>query len=316
MCGSPPDAPQLPQYPNLTSAEQTNLGQQASAANQAGSVIQGLSGQLGNNQNILQQISGLFNSDGTVNQNALKQLQQSAAQSTQAAGQQGQAALSGLTGTNNALGETESAYTNALTNGAPVNQQLQFTQNQNFQALKEQAAQQGIQINGDNWANASSNSTAGQKLLQNTQQNNNIQNQQYQFGYINQLAGNAGQLANTASTQANTGTSLGQYAQQTPLNYAQSSVTNGQSALFPFLTNYQNQLMSGYQPLYQQQLGPYQQQMAQQQANYQAGLQQYNAGQSQMMGWANLGLSALGTGAKVASMYQGGGSGALAEGAV
>jgi len=304
MCGSAPSAPVLPQYPDLTPQEQTNLGQQATAAGMGSNMLSTVSGQLGNNQQILQMISGLFNSDGTVNQNALAQLQQSAKQATTAAGTQGQAALGGVGGATSALGATAQAYQNALQGNVPQNQQLAFTQNQNFQAMKEQAAQQGIQINGDSWASATSNSTAGQRLIQNMQQNNNIQNQQYALGYTQQLAGNMGQIAGAGATQAGTGMGLSQYSQQTPLGYVGQSITGGQSALSPLLSNYQQQLSSAYQPLYMQQIGPYQQQMAQAQANYQAAMNQYNAGQNQMMGWANLGMQGLGIGASLYNSSQ------------
>jgi hypothetical protein len=303
MCGSAPSAPQLPQYPGMTPSETNITGQQAGALSTQQNMIQGVSGQLGNNQSILQQISGLFNSDGTVNQNAVTQLQQLAGSSTSAAGAAGTQALTGLQGTNSALGATQSAYTNALQNGAPANQQIQFQQTQNFNAMKEQAAQQGIQINGDNWANATSSSTAGQKLLQNMQQNNNIQNQNYNLGYVGQLSGNMGQLASTGATQANTGTSLGAYSQQTPLNYLGQSITGGQSALSPLLSSYQQNLSTAYQPQYLQQIGPYQQQMAQAQGNYQGAMGQYNAGQSQLYGGIGLGLQAIGTGASAYSAF-------------
>ena len=293
MCGSAPSAPQLPAYPSLTPAQQTNLGQQSGAASQMGSVIQGTSGQLQNNQNILQMISGLFNQDGSINQSALTNLQQQSGASTQTAGTAGQSALAGLSGTQSSLGATNQAYQSALQGNVPQNQQLAFSQNQSFQQMQEQAAQQGIPISGTNFSNAVSNSTAGQKLIQNFQQNANIQNQQYAQGYMGQLAGNIGTLSGAQGQQANTGTSLGQYATQTPLNYLGQSISGGQSALAPLLSSYQNQLSSAYQPLYQQQIGPYQQQVAQQQADYQASSNQYNANQNQLMGWATLGTNAL-----------------------
>ena len=233
MCGSAPSAPQLPAYPDLTAAQQTNLGQQAGAKGQMGSVIQGLSGQLGNNQNILQMISGLFNQDGSVNQNAVTQLQQQSQQSNQAAGTAGQQALSGLGGTNNALQQTQQAYSQALQGNAPANQGLQYQQNQNFLAMQEQAAQQGIKITGTGFNDAVSDSTAGQKLIQNFQQNAGIQNQNYQLGYLGQLGTNMGQLAGVGVQQAQTGTGLSQYSQQTPLGYLGQSISGGQSALAP-----------------------------------------------------------------------------------
>lgn len=300
MCASAPSAPQLPQYPNFTPEQQTNVGQQTGVSSQFGNVIQGTAGQLGANQSILQQISGLFNSDGTINQSAVAQLQQMAGGQTSAAGTAGQAALAGLGGTQNALGQTQQAYMSALQGNAPANQQLQYQQNQNFLAMQEQAAQQGIKITGTGFNDAVSESTAGQKLIQNFQQNANMQNQQYQLGYLGQLGTNMGQLAGVGAQQAQTGQNLSQYAQQTPLGYLGQSISGGQSALAPLLGQYQSQLGQAYQPLYMQQIGPYQQQMAQAQANYQAQMNQYNAGQNQMMGWANLGMQGIGAGA---SMY-------------
>ena len=294
MCGSAPSAPQLPQYPDLTGAQQTNLGQQAGAAQMGSNMLGTVSGQLGNNQQILQMISGLFKQDGSIDQTALTNLQQMAKQSFQTAGTQGQGTLAGIGGTNAALGATQQAYTNALSGNAPANQQLAYTQQRNFNMMKQQAAQQGIKISGDSWENAISDSSAGQKLIQNYQQNSNIQNQQYQLGYLGQLGTNMGQLSGVGAQQASTGMGLSNYAQQTPLNYVGQSISGGQAALSPLLSSYQNQLSSAYQPLYMQQIGPYQQQMAQAQANYQGAMGQYNANQNQIMGWAQLGGQLLG----------------------
>lgn len=299
MCGSAPSAPQLPQYPNLTPQQQTNIGQQTGVSSQFGNVVQGTAGQLQNNQSILQQISGLFNSDGTINQNAVAQLQSQSQQSTQTAGQAGQSALSGLGGTQQSLAATNSAYQNALQGNVPQNQQLAYQQNQAFQQMQEQAAQQGIKITGTNFSNAVSDSTAGQKLIQNFQQNANIQNQNYALGYTQQLAGNMGQLSNAYGTQATSGQGLSTYGTQMPLNYLGQSITNGQSALAPLLSQYQSQLSSAYNPLYAQQIGPYQQQMAQAQANYQASMNQYQGNMNMLGGLMGLG-GTLGAAALVA----------------
>ncbi len=313
MCGSAPSAPQLPQYPDLTPAQQTNLGQQAGAAQQGASMLSTVSGQLGNNQNILQMISGLFNQDGSINQNAVTQLQQQSGASNQAAGTAGQQALAGLGGTNNALQQTQQAYTSALQGNAPANQGLQYQQQQNFLAMQEQAAQQGIKITGTGFNDAVSDSTAGQKLIQNFQQNAGIQNQNYQLGYLGQLGTNMGQLAGVGAQQANTGTGLSQYSQQTPLGYLGQSISGGQLALSPLLSNYQNQLSSAYSPLYQQQIGPYQQQTAQAYANYQGAMGQYNGFNNLLSGYLNPlgGAAGAGAGSYLGSM--GGSAGGIAS---
>jgi hypothetical protein len=302
MCGNAPSAPNLPSYPGMSSGQQQIVGQQAGINQQYGNIVGGVSQQLGANQNILQQLSGLFNSDGTVNQNAVAQLQQLAGGQTGAAGTAGTSALSGLGSTQQALGATSQAYQNALQGNVPQNQQLSYQQNQNFLATQEQAAQQGIKITGTNWNDAVSDSTAGQKLIQNLQQNNNIQNQQYALGYTGQLAGNMGQLSGAYGTQANSGMGLSQYSQQTPLNYLGQSITQGQSALSPLLQQYGSSLTSAYNPLYTQQNNQYMAQMGQAQGQYQGDMNQYNAQNQQLYGGIGLGMQAAGTGMGIASM--------------
>jgi len=301
MCGSPPDAPQLPQYPNLTPEEQQILQKWQGSLGQQSNVIQGLSGQLGNNQSVLQQLSGLINQDGTINQTALAALQQQNQQSLQSQGQAGQSALNYLNtlyGSGGVAQTQAQAYQNALNGNVPANQQLKYQQTQDWNALKEQAAQRGIQINGDNWASATSESTAGQKLIQNFSQNANIQNQNYQLGYLNTAANNMNALASTGATTAGFGSTLASSPYQTQTGLLGQSISNGMGALTPYLTQYQSGLSNIYQPYYMQQIGPYQQQMAQQQANYQAGSNQYNASQNQLMGWASLGVNGLLSGYK------------------
>src|SRR6185437_4285948 len=294
MCGSAPSAPQLPAYPGMTPGETNITGQQTSALNTQQNMLQGVSDQLGNNQNILHMISGLFNPDGSIKQEAVAQLQQMAGNQTSSASAAGAGAINQVPNITSAVGATSGAYQNALQGNIPQNQQLAFQQNQAFQQMQEQAAQQGIKITGTNFSNAVSDSSAGQKLIQNFQQNANIQNQNYALGYTQQLAGNMGQLTGAGATQANTGLTLNSYGLQQPLSFLQNSITNGPAALSPLLTAYQGNLSTAYAPQYQQQIGPYQQQMAQAQANYQGAMGQYNAGQSQLYGGLGVGLAALG----------------------
>jgi len=306
MCGSAPSAPQLPAYPDLTSQQQAILQPWQQALNQQQNVTQGVAGQLGQNQSILQGVSGLFNPDGSINQNALAQIQGQVQGSTGAAGTGGLSALGYLNqlyGQGGAVGQTTQAYQNALQGNVPANQQLQYTTGQNWNQLKEQAAQQGITINGDNWNSATSNSSAGQKLIQDFQQNYNIQNQNYQLGYMGMLGQNLGNLGAAGAQAANQGMGLSQYSQQTPLNYLGQSISGGMGALTPYLTQYQQSAGQLYQPYYMQQIGPYQQQMAQAQANYQGAMQQYNANQSQIMGWASLGMNGALQGAQTYGKY-------------
>lgn len=306
MCGSAPSAPQLPQYPGFSPEQQQLLGAQQSSLGQQGQVVSGVSQQLGQNQTILQQVSGLFNSDGSINQTALASLQSSQNQASQTQSQAGQSALNSVNSVYGQGGLNQSAttaYQNALNGNVLANQQLAFTQNQNFQTMKEQAAQQGIQISGDNWQNATSSSTSGQKLLQNYQQNSNIQNNNYQLGYLQQAGSNLQGIANSAATSANTGQNLSAGGINQPLGYLQNSITNGMGALTPQLQSYQQGANNLFQPYQTQQLGQYNQQMAQAQANYQGSMNQYNASQNQMMGWANVGVQLAGDATSAANTY-------------
>lgn len=293
---SMPGAPQLPQFPQFSQQEQNILNNLNQSVGQQNTVTQGVGTQLGQNQQILQLVSGLFNPDGSINQNAIANLQQYVQGTNQQAGAAGSTALSALSGNNQALAATQSQYINALNGNVPANQQLQYTTQQNFNQMKEQAAQQGIQINGDNWNAATSNSTAGQKLLQDFQQNANIQNQNYQLGYLGQLSGNMGQIAGAGATQANTGLGLSGYAQQNPLNYLNQSISGGMGALTPYLTSYQSSLGNQFTPYWNQTMGIYGQQTAQQQADYQAALQKVQANQSFLNGIGSIAGTAIGYG--------------------
>lgn len=313
MCGpKPPSAPQLPQYPGLTPEEQNILTKQGMSLDQFNQIIQAGGAGLQQNQDLLKGMSGLYNPDGSINQTSLANLQQRTQQAIQTQGQSGQSALNylqNLYGAGGALPATQTAYTNALAGNVPANQQLEYSQGENFNAMKENAAQRGINITGDSWKNAVSDSTAGQKLIQNYQQNSNIQNQNYQLGYVNQLAGNMGQLSGVGAQTGASGMSLAQGAANQPIGYAGQAMSQGPLSLTPYLSQYQQGLNQFYQPYYMQQVGPYQQQMAQQQANYQAGMNSSNFFNNQNMGWANFGLNVLGTGASAASKF-GGPSGA------
>lgn len=299
MCGSAPSAPTLPQYPNLTPEQQSILGQWQSSINQQGAINQGVAGQLQGNQAVLQQLSGLINPDGSINQNALATLQQQSQQSLQSQGQAGNAALAylnNLYGTGGAVQAQTQAYQDALAGNVPANKQMEFQQTQSWNQLKEQAAQRGIQIQGDNWNSATSNSTAGQKLIQNFAQNAGIQNQNYQLGFLNTAGQNLAALSGVGAQTASTGMGLSQNPMATQTGLLGQSISQGMGALTPYLQNYQTGLSNIYQPYYMQQIGPYQQQMAQAQANYQAQLQQYQANQGMLGGigsLAGMGIGAL-----------------------
>lgn len=317
MCGSPPDAPKLPAFPGLTPDEQAILQKEGLTLDQFNQLIQGTGTSLAQNKQVLQQISGLYDAQGNLDQNALADLKaRTQGQLAQAQGV-GSAALGYLqnyfgtgggtgtgtagtgTGASNVPGVAQAqaqAYTTALTGTGAVNEATSQRQQRDFITLKDSLAQRGIMVTGDDPSHATSDSTAGQRAIQLFQQNIAAENSSERLGYIGvlgpQVAGTLG-AAGTAAGAGNTATN-------TSLGYMSGAATNPQATLAPLLMNYQTGLSNYYQPYQTQQLGPYSQQLQQQQMNYTAGLNQYQAQQGQIMGWANLAGQLAGAGASYA----------------
>lgn len=318
MCGSPPDAPQLPAFPGLSPEEQDILKKEGLSLDQFNQLIQGSSTGLANNKKILQQISGLYDAQGNLDQNALNDLRtRTQGQLTQAQGVGGQALgyLQSYFGTSGGSGTTATpgvpgssttgtgasgvaaaqsdAYLKALNGTGAVNEATKQAQQRAWIQLKDSAAARGIMITGDSPEQAVSSSTAGQRMIQLYQQNVAAQNSNERLGYINTLGG---QVANTASVAQNTA-GYGSAATTAQMGYANSAATQSVSTLAPYLTQYQSNLGDLYKPYQTQQLGPYQQALDQAQMNYTSGLNQYNAGENQIMGWgqiaAQIGTAAL-----------------------
>jgi hypothetical protein len=106
----------------------------------------------------IQSISGLFNPDGTINQTALQNF-----------GQQ----VQGYQNTQQGVYDTalqqgmleDQLYRQALAGTGPVSEGLKQQKAKDFQMLKESAGRRGIRITGDSFENATSNSTAGIRML-------------------------------------------------------------------------------------------------------------------------------------------------------
>ena len=286
MCGSAPAAPQLPKYPGLSQDEQAILQKEGLSLDQFNQLIQGTGTSLSQNKNVLQQISGLYDAQGNLDQTALADLKErTQGQLTQAQGV-GSAALGYLQnyfGTGGGAGTTGVAQTQAdvykaaLEGTGAVNEATKQQQQRDFIALKDSLAQRGIMVNGDSPATAVSDSTAGQRAIQLFQQNVAAQNSNERLGYISTLGG---QVAGTVG-QAQGAAGYGQAATNTQLGYVSNAATSSASTMTPMLSQYETQMGQYYQPYYMQQQGPYQQEMAQAQVNYQAGMNQFNNLQNQ-----------------------------------
>lgn len=287
MCGSAPAAPQLPQYPGLSPEEQKILDKEGLTLDQFNQLIQGSGTSLAQNKNVLQQISGLYDSQGNIDQKALADLKARTSGQLSQSQDVGSAALgylknyfggSGTPGDPSAPGtgsvaQTQSdVYKAALEGTGAVNAATTQKQARDFLALKDSLAQRGIMVNGDTVEKATSDSTAGQRAIQLFQQNIAAENSQERLGYIQTLGG---QVAGTVGAAGGASTA-GTNATATQMGYTTGAATQDISTLAPMLAQYQQGLSMNYQPYYMQQQGVYQQQMAQAQANYQAGMNQFN----------------------------------------
>lgn len=306
MCDSPPDAPALPQFPGLTPDEQSILQKEGLTLDQFNQLISGTGTSLAQNKQVLQQISGLYDAQGNIDQTFLNDLKtRTRGQLTQAqgvgssalgylqnyfgsgGGSTGASGAPGAPGASNVPGVAQAqadAYTTALTGTGAVNVATSQQQQRDFIALKDSLSQRGIMVNGDTYDKATSDSTAGQRAIQLFQQNVAAQNSSERLGYISTLGG---QVAGTVAA-AQGSTSTGTNATNTSMGYLNNASTTSASTLSPLLSQYQNNLGAYYQPYQTQQLGPYQQALDQANMNYTAGLNQYNAQENQLMGWGQI----------------------------
>ncbi len=311
MCGSPPDAPTLPQFPGLSTEEQDILKKEGITLDQFNQLIQGTGTSLAQNKQVLQQISGLYDAQGNIDQNVLADLKsRTQGQLVQAQGV-GSAALGYLQnyfgGTGTGAGGTGSAgvaqvqsdtYKAALEGTGAVNEATKQQQQRDFITLKDSLSQRGIMVNGDTPQTATSDSTAGQRALQLFQQNVAAQNSNERLGYIGMLGG---QVAGTVGAAQGSSTA-GLNATNASMNYANTAATQSSAVMSPLLTQYQQGLNTMYQPYQTQQLGQYQQALDQAQMNYTAGLNQYNAFQNQISGWGQFGMNLLLPGSSMLNM--------------
>lgn len=141
----------IPQVPGMTQQEQDALAAQRSNIEQ----MQTMGGNYGS---ILQAVSGLFNPDGTINQNALQNFGQQV--------QGYQSSQQGIYGTALQQAQLEDQlYRQALSGTGPVSEGLKQQKAQDFKSLKEAAGRRGIRITGDSFENATSDSTAGIRMI-------------------------------------------------------------------------------------------------------------------------------------------------------
>lgn len=186
----------IPGVPGLSAEEQMILGQMASEGR------------------ISQRLSGLYNSDGSINEEALAKAK--ADLDVQLADE---ARIYGL---------EKQTYENALKGDVPISPYLQGERNNAFARLKEQAGRQGVDIQGGTLEEATSNSTSGNSMLAALRQQFDAQKETQRQRYLDFGAQRLGQL------RPNVERSLG-------------FVNNATSAYAGMLPSYQGQRELGFQ---------------------------------------------------------------------
>lgn len=213
--------PDLPQYPGLTPEEQKILKSQNMSVDQLNEIVSGNADTVKANRELLKGISGIFDESGNVNQGALKSLQDRTRQQLdqqEAIGQKGMDYLSQFF--SNAAGPmtaeitkaAQDRYLRALKGELPVTLATQDQAKKDFEQLKEAAGQRGIRIDGDTFDSATSESTAGIRLIGEFKKNYNLKVEGERQAELQTGAQTLGTLSSIATSNLNAVGSIGQIA--------------------------------------------------------------------------------------------------------
>lgn len=171
-----------PQVPGLSAEERNLLQQQGVTLQQLNSILSNENINAQQNQQLLRGISGLYNPDGSINQEQLAGLRERTLAQQQLQEQLGTTGLNylqSLFGSNEFQNQSNQAgmeevnqYLRALRGeSGPLSEGLRQQEQDQFNRLRESAASRGIRITGDDPFTATSDSTAGNQLLSQLRQN-------------------------------------------------------------------------------------------------------------------------------------------------
>lgn len=311
--GSSSDAaPQYGPYPGLTPQESEAITKQNLTLDDLSQLINGDQQSLANNKGVLQNISGLYKADGTIDEAALADLKtrvNNHITTQNAVGDQ-------------ALGYLKNYFAPGGAGGAPSDQQTQITgaenqqyldalngkytasvglqqnSDQQFKLLQEAAAKRGIKIDGDSFDTATSDSTAGNQMVLNFKKNYEAQVDQEKQSVL--ARGGGQNLARTAQTEAagaqNFSLANAVQAGGTPeqLGYFASGNQLASDQLSPQLSQYITGQGTVAAPFAAQRTGIYNSNVNQANANYSAAQTSYNQNQAQLAGLGQLAGTAVG----------------------
>lgn len=288
---SAPAAPVLPPYPGLSDEEKSILQKQGVSLDQLNSIIQGGASDLAQNQGVLKQLSGLYDENGNLNQDAVSSLKTRVQGEMGQRTQLGQQALGLLSSffdqsgdqTQTDINNLESTrYLNALKGNLPVSEGLTQQQQKDFELLKESAGQRGIRIEGDSPEAATSESTAGSKMISEFNKRYDLAKANERQSAITQGAGQnlarlglldtqkytALDFASNLAGNAGAGTNA-------QLGFLGGANASSPATLAPLIENYSTSLGALAQPYAEQRLGAYNQATNQVNASYSAAYNNY-----------------------------------------
>lgn len=274
------DGMDMPGYPGLTPQEAKILNEQKMTVDQLHEMVTGDVKNVQANRKILEGVTGLFDDQGNINQDALKSLQtrvQGQMQQRDVIGQKALDYMGSFFDTSAGPMETEitkaaqSRYLRALKGDLPVSQALDTQFDKQFQDFKEAAGARGIKIEGDSFKTATSESTAGIRMIGEMQKNYNLAVEQERQTELSTGANTLGMLQNINVSNLNAATSVGY--QPAALGALQQAGTMGAS-LTPELTSLSSAQGGILGFLRGDTMGAYNAQVQQQMAEYQAKQQQ------------------------------------------
>ena len=254
------------QVPGMSQQELDVLNKMGINLDQLNSILSQDQANLGQSQNILKQFSGLYDASGNLDQNAVNALRQRILGTQAQTGQLSDMGYQQLVNSFNQspiesasdqVGLAEVNRLNAALSGELTpNNAILNQEKTEYNKLKEAAGQRGIKIEGDDLYTATSQSTAGNQLLNDLRTNFSARRDTERQNIINQSTGaNLNRL----------GFGMNQQGQR--FNQAQSLITDPSAQTMGFLQNAQAyspaQTLNNYAQLgnqYAQYANPYTQQ--------------------------------------------------------
>ena len=336
--GSMPGVPnpaylQQTPVPGMTPQELQTLQKMGVNLDQLNSILSGEQGNLAQNQDLLKQFSGLYDANGNLDQTAVDALKQRITGTQTQLNQLNDTAYNQLIGsfnpsqletTSDQIGLQEAQrLQDALAGNLDPSNAILNQEKKEFEKLKEAAGQRGIKLEGNDLYSATSQSTAGNQLLNDLRSNFAARRDTERQNIINQAtSANLNRLGfglNQQNQRYNQAQGVRTDPSQATLGFMRESQSYSPANLTDYYANLNNQYLAYANPYANQRMAEYgatadtnmynnQLQNAQITGNYNAALQNYQNQQNRR----NSIFGAIGTiGGGIAGAYLGGPAGAM-----